>query len=252
MNEPLPIHHQFQADDFPVDPQVWLSIWIHLIWAAILWVVFICLVGFCVDGVPSVNAFLFGMFFGLPMVGLASATLGGFTILIAALVAGTIGLRIPSALVGAFVGGWIGGGYMTLLLGSAVDLDNVAEFATPFAFLITSATIMGSYAGAIGAWRGELQTTYDPFAGTSPRAPASRNHERSFHFRFGLRHMMIASAWLCGFLGVARMAGLLTPDFMVPMGMWFALQLVILAVGSLFWRPYTRWRVRMWERWNKT
>ena len=170
---------------------------------------------------------------------LITAFASAVTIALAMVVDHTLKLDIPPTLAGAVTGGWIGGGYLALAMGDPSPQSWL---------LIITATIMGCYGGAIGGWRSQWQQQYEwagPFNYQSQSDYVPRHATR---FRFGIRQMMIGSAWICGLLGIARIVGLLTPELVVPMTVWAVTYAVTLAVGIPLWPHFIAWRVARWER----
>ena len=236
----------------PTDPHEWFSIWKHLILAAALWAVIPSLLSFAL-AVNSIGVMggLVLLLAGPHLAGMACATVGGITILFFALVNATIGIRLPTPLVGGFTGGWIGGGYVSLCLaaGGMMPVDWTRGFDPVVLLWIVPATVMGTYAGAIGGWRASNQLRFrEPLSPFKFRV-VSYTRERTHRLQFGIRQMLIASAWLCGILGVARMLGLLTPHYLIAMSLWLVVQLVTVVIGAFVWPLLIAFRLWMWQRW---
>ncbi len=234
-----------------IDVETWFEIGKHIVFAALLWPIVVAM--FLLVGAMAfvVSAGDFGSLAGA--IGIAIAMLFGSIIFAAfaamvvtiivlsllAVVLATLQISISPTIVGALAGGFIGGGVMSAMLAS--------EPVTVF-WLVVLATVMGSYGGAIGGWRSQWPREFQWYGGNKYLNESLVGPRKSAPIRFSIRHMLIASTWLCGLLSIAKVSGLLTPQIAMALGIWLAIQAVVMVVGYFAWPPYTRWRVRRWER----
>ena len=244
-----------------INPDEWFSIGKHIVFAAMLWplVVYFTFASFGIysvlAGIAPGNAFqalaigAFAALWAVPVAGIAAAFVTGITLILAIIVYGSLRVRLPITLIGAVLGGWIGGGYMAIinfgLLGASPDFG----FDLPSAiFLVLSATVMGQFGGAIGGWRSQYRFVRRPEDLTDVVRRRLDLGTAPGPIRFGLRDMLVGSAWLCGLLGATKMSGLLIPPIVVALSAWGAMQAITLLVGIWLWPRYIAWRVRRSER----
>jgi hypothetical protein len=238
-----------QADT--LSQEAWISIGRHIVLAAVLLPVTVAAVLMVLSTVWGVATLDGWLMIEAAVWGLGIAVMGGvyafagalivtaITIALLVLIDQTVRLRMPPTIVGALTGGFVGG---------AIAAVAFVDEPLPALGIVVLATTMGTYGGAIGGWRSNWRFTYQQYDGHRYANNPRYKTVEPKPFRFGIRQMMIASAWLCGLLGIAKGVGLLTPRVMLGLGIWFAIQVVVMLVGYFTWPAYTRWRVRLWER----
>ncbi len=232
-----------------IEPETLFNIGKHIVFAALLWPIAVALfmlvgsVGSAVyDGDLLAAASAGGMavkflFFAVIVAGCVATIATMVVLSLAGIILATLQISISPTIVGALAGGFIGGGAMAVLF---------AEQPIAWFWLVALATSMGSYGGAIGGWRSMWNKEYQ-WRGRYMVPAMLTVRQQPPTIRFGIRHMLIASTWLCGLMAVAKVSGLLTPQFATALGIWLAIQTVVMVVGYFVWPPYTRWRVRRCE-----
>ena len=121
------------------------------------------------------------------------------------------------------------------LVGSAVGLTLACSFF-PFPLqveldrmgllLITIATVLGQVGGY---WRARKVLRYRKSNTTKANGPRR-------HIQFGLRHLLILTAWVAALLVTLRLFGLLHLNFLTILATWTATQLVVLGATSILTR----------------
>lgn len=136
----------------------------------------------------------------------------GFVSAIVGLVCKSLGIDVTNSVVAACTGGCVG---------LMVSLP-FATAGLPALFLLTLATVLGQIGGAYGADR-----TF--FAVDDPEGEPQS-------FRYGIKHLLIATFWLAILSAIIKTAGMATTQYLNFMGTWLIVQAAGLA------------SIKLWER----